>query len=96
MPSVEEQLRLPGVLTAPFVIARLTLPPGLAYESAKASYAPFNRIVVTQPGVRRAMQQLSSQCEASGRSLSILVGNKIEGSAPLTVRALAELLARYP
>jgi uncharacterized protein YecE (DUF72 family) len=94
MPSVEEQLRLPGVLTAPFVVARLTLPPGLAYESAKARFAPFHRIALPQPGVRRAMQGLSGECEASGKSLSILVGNKIEGSAPLTVRALAEALAR--
>jgi len=90
MPDLATQLRVPGVLTAPFAVARLTLPPGLRYEDAKATLAPFDRIGSPQPAMRRAVVALSRRCAEEGRTLTVLVGNKAEGSAPLTVRALAE------
>jgi len=96
MPDVPTQLAVPGVLTAPFVIARLTLPPGLRYEDARQRWAPFDRIQAPQPALRRAIATLSSRCRDEGRTLSVLVGNKIEGSAPLTVRALAEEIVSSP
>jgi uncharacterized protein YecE (DUF72 family) len=94
MPTVGEQLDLPGVLTAPFVVARLMLPPGSRYEERRAELAPFDRIVSPQREMRRDIVHLARACAAAGKTLFILVNNKAEGSAPLTIRALAEALGR--
>ena len=96
MPSVPTQLALKGVLTAPFVVARLTLPPGIRYEDAKQRWAPFDRMQKPELALRQAIATLAARCADEGRTLSVLVGNKIEGSAPLTVRALAEAISSPP
>ncbi len=90
MPTIGEQLRLPGVLTAPFVVARLMLPPGRQYDARKRELAPFDRIVDPQPELRAEIAELSEACELAGKTLLVIVNNKAEGSSPLTVRALAE------
>jgi len=92
MPTIGEQLDLPGVLTAPFVVARLMLPPGARYEERRAAIAPFDRIVAPERGMRDDVVRLARACAAAHKTLFILVNNKAEGSAPLTIRALAEAL----
>jgi uncharacterized protein YecE (DUF72 family) len=94
MPTVGEQLALPGVLDAPFAVARLMLPPGTRYEEQKAEFAPFDRIVRPQPSMHDDIVRLARACAAGGKDLFVLVNNKAEGSAPLTVFALAEEIAR--
>ena len=92
MPSIGAQLDLPGVLTAPFVVARLMLPPGTRYEDKKAELAPFDRIVAPQHALRSDVVRLARACAAAGKTLFVLVNNKAEGCAPLTIRALAEAI----
>jgi uncharacterized protein YecE (DUF72 family) len=95
MPTIGEQLSLPGVLTTDVVVARLMLAPGDTYEAAKARFAPFDRVAAPQLGMREDIVALTLACEAAGvASLYILVNNKAEGSSPLTVHALAEAIAR--
>lgn len=93
MPSVGEQLTLPGILTAPFVVSRLMLPPGERYDERRAAMAPFDRVVDPQPDMRADVVALIRRAAEEGREVFVIVNNKAEGSAPLTVRALAELLA---
>lgn len=93
MPTIREQLELPGVLTAPFVVARLMLPPGVRYEDRKASLAPFDRIASPQHALRADVVRLARACAALHKTLFVIVNNKAEGCAPLTIRALAEALA---
>jgi uncharacterized protein YecE (DUF72 family) len=90
MPDLATQMTMTGVLTAPFVIVRAMIPPSVRYEDAKAAFAPFDRIVIPQPGMRRDVAELSVRCADEGRVLTVLVGNKAEGCAPLTVRGIAE------
>jgi len=90
MPTVGEQLDIPGVLTAPFVVTRLMLPPGARYDDNKESFAPFDRIVKPQPQMRADVLNLVRACVKQGRDLFIIVNNKAEGSSPLTIRALAD------
>jgi len=90
MPDLAKQMVIPGVLTAPFVIARLLLPPGLRYDDAKADFEPFDRIVVPNPTMRQDVARLCAKCAETGKKLVVLVNNKAEGSAPLTIKALAE------
>jgi uncharacterized protein YecE (DUF72 family) len=94
MPDLASQMAIPGVRTAPFVVARVMLPPGLRYEDGKAAFAPFDRVVTPQLAMRRDVVTLSARCASEGRTLTVLVGNKAEGCAPLTVRALAQAIVR--
>jgi uncharacterized protein YecE (DUF72 family) len=95
MPTVGEQLAIPGILGAPFAVARLMLPPGVRYEDQKSAFAPFDRIVVPQHAMRADVVRLIEASAAFGtKDVFVLVNNKAEGSAPLTVFALAEAIAR--
>jgi uncharacterized protein YecE (DUF72 family) len=96
MPSIGEQLALPGVLTAPHVVCRLLLRPGTRYAQRKAELAPFDRIRDPNPEMRADVARLADLCGSLGKALFVLVNNKAEGSSPLTVRALAEILAATP
>jgi uncharacterized protein YecE (DUF72 family) len=92
MPGIGAQLELPGCMPGPFVVARLMLPPGLAYEDARQRFAPFNRVVAPQPAMRADVVRLIEQALERGFEVYVVVNNKAEGSSPLTVRALAELV----
>lgn len=91
MPSIGDQLRRVGSPPGDTLVCRLMLPPGERYETLRARYHPFNRIVVPQPAMRADVLRLIDA--AMGRDTYILVNNKAEGSAPLTIRALVEALA---
>lgn len=90
MPGVGRQLAIPGVLTAPFVVCRLSLPPGQRYEEQKAAFAPFDRIVRPDATARADVAALARACVERRKRLYVTVNNKVEGSSPLTVRALVE------
>ena len=98
MPSIVKQRGLirelggpdSGVL-GPVVVARLMLPPGRQYSAQKEAFAPFDRIVVPQPKMRDEVLELADACVRAALPLYIIVNNKAEGSAPLTIEALAEL-----
>ncbi|APR87218.1 Hypothetical protein A7982_12567 [Minicystis rosea] len=90
MPTIGRQLAIPNVLTAPFVVCRLSIPPGQRYEEQKAAFAPFNRIVKADETVRLDMAAVARACGERRKKLFFVVNNKVEGSSPLTVRALIE------
>jgi uncharacterized protein YecE (DUF72 family) len=90
MPTVGQQLRIPGVFTAPFVVARLSIPPNNRYEAQKALFMPFNRLAVINEAMRADVVSLSRAAQASGRPVFITANNKVEGCSPLTVRGLCE------
>jgi uncharacterized protein YecE (DUF72 family) len=91
MPDVGRQIAVPGVLGAPFVVCRLSIPPGQRYEERREAFAPFDRLVAPDETTRADVAALSRLALAQGKkALYVLVNNKVEGSSPLTVRALAE------
>lgn len=75
------------------MVVRLMLPPGFTYESRKKACAPFDRLVEEQTTMRAQVVDLVSRAVRAGRGIFVIVNNKAEGSAPLTIRALAERLA---
>ncbi|HEU4411226.1 MAG TPA: DUF72 domain-containing protein [Polyangiaceae bacterium] len=94
MPPLGVQLRAaPGRLPGRLSVCRLLLPPGGDYEALRAAYAPFDRLHRPDPAMREGVRALAERCGREGLELFVLAGNKAEGSAPLTVRALAALLA---
>ncbi|MEM9193732.1 MAG: DUF72 domain-containing protein [Myxococcota bacterium] len=97
MPTIGEQLELPGALVGPFVVARLLIPPGRDYEDQKVAFAPFDRIADPQPRMRREAVALMDVAVKSDYPIYMTVSNKVEGCSPRTVEALAEAyLSHHP
>jgi uncharacterized protein YecE (DUF72 family) len=93
MPPVGEQMELPGAFSAPFTIARILLRPGRTYSEAVDAFAPYDRIQDRNPALRRDIARLIRQAQALRIPAYVLVNNRAEGSAPITIAAVAELLA---
>ena len=91
MPPLRAQLAMEGSLGATFTVLRLMLPPFLRYEARKAELAPFDRIVAPEHDMRDDVVLACRRALDRGLGeVFVLVNNKAEGSAPLTIRALAE------
>jgi len=78
--------------TAPFTVLRLLTPLKITYEAAKKRAEPYNRIVGELPEMRKHTVQLIRDAVADERRAYVLVNNRAEGNAPLTVEALADHL----
>jgi uncharacterized protein YecE (DUF72 family) len=96
MPMPQEQAAAAPIETAPFAVIRLLLAPGTRYNDRREEFAPFDRIVAPDPEMRRQVVALARRGASLGRDVFVLVNNKAEGCSPLTIRALAELLAEEP
>lgn len=72
------------------LMVRLLLRPGTRYESQREAFRPFNRLVDVDEGMRRDVVGLLHGAVQRAQPAYVLVNNKAEGSAPLTIRALAE------
>jgi uncharacterized protein YecE (DUF72 family) len=90
MPMPGEQAGLVDVATAPFMVVRLLLRPGTRYEARRDAFRPFNRVVDPDDRLRRDVTRLVTDAAGRQQPVYVLVNNKAEGSAPLTIRALAE------
>jgi uncharacterized protein YecE (DUF72 family) len=89
MPAVEEQQQLVPPSAAPALVVRWMLHHGLGYDSARVRYEPFDRLVDPDPVHRTAIAALCVSTRAAGRAAFVIVNNKAEGSAPLTLFRLA-------
>jgi hypothetical protein len=92
MPTIGEQLDLPGVLSGSFIVARALLRLGRTYEQAVDKFAPYDRIQEPNPGLRRDLVRVAETAKATRLPAYILVNNRVEGSAPLTIFEVARLL----
>jgi len=91
MPGVQATVVPPG--SADFVVVRLLLRPGTRYEDQREIFRPFNRLVQPDEEMRLDVTRLLKRSLSAGQRAYVLVNNKAEGSSPLTVHALAELMA---
>ena len=93
MPSLAEQHeRLGGSFPAPFTILRLLTPRTMKYHEAVKAYEPYNKLVQPLPEMRKETVSLIHQAEGAQIRSHVLVNNRSEGSAPLTVQALVDQL----
>jgi uncharacterized protein YecE (DUF72 family) len=93
MPMPQAQAEAVPLETAPFAVIRLLLAPGTRYNDRREEFEPFDRIVEPDPEMRRQVVSLARKASSLGRDVFVLVNNKAEGCSPLTIRALAEMLA---
>jgi uncharacterized protein YecE (DUF72 family) len=92
MPSLAEQHNRMGRFTGPFTVLRLLTPLKISYEAAKKRAAPYTKIVGELPEMRRDTVELVRKAVAENRRAYVLVNNRAEGNAPLTVEALTDQL----
>lgn len=92
MPPLAEQHRQMERFTAPFTVLRLLTPLKMSYETAKKRAEPYSRIVHELPDMRRETVELVNKAIAENRRAYVLVNNRSEGNAPMTVQALASMI----
>jgi len=88
MPTLAEQHKQMGSFTAPFTVLRLLTPLNMSYEAAKKRAEPYTKIVGELPEMRRDVVALIKKAVAEHRQAYVLVNNRSEGHAPLTIEAL--------
>jgi hypothetical protein len=73
-------------------VLRLLTPLKTSYEAAKKRAEPYTKIVEELPQMRRETVHVVRQAVSEGRLAYVLVNNRAEGNAPLTVQALTDQL----
>lgn len=92
LPPLDVQARLTRVHEAPALVVRWMLAAHHDYESARAAYQPFDRLVDPDPRNRRAIADLLRGAIARGVPATVIVNNKAEGSSPRSIVELAREL----
>jgi uncharacterized protein YecE (DUF72 family) len=94
MPLLTDQAAIVPVTAAPFTVIRLLLPPAMRYAERRDALWPFVEAKDPDPEMRAQVVDMVRESLRVAHPVSVLVNNKAEGCAPLTIRALAELLAQ--
>jgi uncharacterized protein YecE (DUF72 family) len=93
MPPLEAQLPMLRALWPGDLVCRWNLQRGLQYGQAKERWAPFDRLQAPDLATRSTLARVIAATLDAGRHAFVTINNKAEGSAPASVRALAEALA---
>jgi uncharacterized protein YecE (DUF72 family) len=91
-PALLAQWEAAQPLPGKFAVARILVPPGVPYEQAVERFRPYDRIQAPREDMRRDVVRLIRHVTEAGADAFVLVNNRAEGCAPLTIRALAEQL----
>ncbi len=91
MPTIGQQLQLSWTFPAPFTVARALLTPGRAYAQAVKTFQPYDRIKEPDPDVRQDLVKLIVEATRRHLEALVLVNNRLEGNAPGTIKAIAEM-----
>jgi uncharacterized protein YecE (DUF72 family) len=89
MPPVDRQVS--SAAQGPLLI-RWMLRAGDDYESARARYAPFDRLREPDKLNRNRIAAMITDGLSAGRDVQMVAANKAEGSAPLTLLELAKTI----
>lgn len=92
MAPLERQIAVLPPHYQPTLVLRWMLGSGLEYMAARARYEPFDRLVDEDPPTRGAVAVCALDALIAERSAFVVVNNKAEGSAPLTLRRLAQAI----
>ncbi|MFN3860695.1 MAG: DUF72 domain-containing protein [Roseateles sp.] len=99
LPPLAEQLPLlralwPGPLVARWNLNRLHGAYG--YEDAEQKYGDFSALLDPDPETRAQLARVIRGTAGAGQDCFVTISNKAEGSAPLSVRALAQAVVAAP
>jgi uncharacterized protein YecE (DUF72 family) len=96
LPSIEGQLPMLRALWPGPLVCRWNLNRrhgSFGYDKAREVYEPYDRIVDIDGETRSTLAKVALATCRAGQTALITIGNKAEGSAPLTALALAEGIA---
>jgi uncharacterized protein YecE (DUF72 family) len=88
MPTIAEQITLPGAFTADFCVVRALLRHGRTYEKAVSLFEPYERVQEPDLSTREAIRRIAEQCVREKRRAYAFVNNRLEGNAPGTIEAV--------
>ena len=88
MPTLAEQIAVPGIFTADFTVVRALLRQGRPYERAVEMFSPYSAVKDPNPEARAALRSLIRQERDRRRGAYIFVNNRLEGNAPQTIEAI--------
>jgi uncharacterized protein YecE (DUF72 family) len=92
MPPVAAQAAaMSGFGSGPLLL-RWNLKAGYTYEEARTRFTPFDQLIDEDSATRDSIAQLCMATLAAGHECTIIVNNKAEGSAPLSVLKLAQAI----
>jgi uncharacterized protein YecE (DUF72 family) len=91
-PLWQQHEQLGRDFTAPFSVLRLLTPRDLTYAQAVKAYRPYTKIVRALPDMRRDAIRVVRESLSRHHLAYVLVNNRAEGSAPLTIQAIADEL----
>ena len=92
MPPLNEQHQRMEHFTAPFTVLRLLTTLKMSYEAAKKRAEPYSQIVEELPQMRRDTVGLVKKAMEEKQRAYVIVNNRSEGNAPLTIQALMAAL----
>jgi hypothetical protein len=88
MPSVGEQLALEGSSdTAEFTVARFLTKPGVSYETSVEYFSPYKEIKERVDEAKTAAEKILEASFQKKKRTYLYVNNRLEGCAPLTLKA---------
>jgi hypothetical protein len=91
MPSIGDQMALPGSETNPnLAAARFLLKPGRKYEEAVKAFQPYSAIKERNDEARAAGRKLIAAARAAKKKTLVYVNNRLEGNALETIAAMIE------
>ena len=90
MPTLGEQLAMPGSLTAPFTVVRALLRQGRPYEQAVEKFSPYREASDPNEEGREALRALMRRMKEERRMAFVFVNNRFEGNAPTTIQTITE------
>lgn len=93
MPAPSKQIELAeGIVGEGDFIARWSLHSGFKYEDAKSRYFPFDKLVDEDIDSRGSLARACLRALNGGHHAYVIVNNKAEGSAPLSIGKLTQLI----
>jgi uncharacterized protein YecE (DUF72 family) len=90
MPSIDEQVIMPGAFTTDFSVVRAQLRQGRTYEDAVAMFTPYDKIRDENEEARDSLRAVIRRMREERRAAYIFVNNRLEGNAPETIRAVID------
>jgi hypothetical protein len=92
VPAIGEQLLLHDSITANFVVSRALLRPGRSYAQAVDAFAPYDHVQDENSTLRSDLVALAKAALELRIPAYLIVNNRAEGCAPLTIAAVARRL----
>jgi len=89
MPTLAEQIAMPGSFTADFTVVRALLRRGRGFEKAVKMFAPYGEVKEPQEETRQALREIVRHTLRTRRRAYAYVNNRLEGNAPTTIEAVA-------